>query len=163
MDKGIRQECNRKFLELLPTRENTRIGNAKFRASVIGHVMEAFGATLAAAATHYNHAFIQAKAMLVDPKVDDETKAKLTTQLEGLGRPEDKKGGRKKKVVEAAALELSDEEKAAALEIAQQQTIFSVKEKNGGALIAEGLSLEEAKAMCEAQNKRVGKKKLYWV
>jgi hypothetical protein len=73
MDKGIRPFCDAKFVELLPTRVN---------------VMEAFGCTLASAATHYNHSFIQARK---NPE--------LAALLVGLGRPEDKKGGRKKKVV----------------------------------------------------------------
>jgi hypothetical protein len=90
MDKGIRPACNAKFLELLPTRVNTREGNTAFRKSVIAFVMEEYGTTLASAATHYNHAFIAAREAAAKNTV-------LATQLEGLGRPEDKKGGRKPK------------------------------------------------------------------
>lgn len=97
MDKGIRPACNAKFLELLPTRVNTREGNTAFRKNVIGFVMEQFGATLPSAATHYNHAFINARALAVDEKQTPEYRALLSTQLAGLGRPEDKKGGRKPK------------------------------------------------------------------
>lgn len=96
MDKGIRPECNRKFRELLPTRENTRSGNTAFRKTVMAHIMEQFGITLASAATHYNHAFIDAREAA-------KTDATLAAQLVGLGRPEDKKGGRKKKEVAPAA------------------------------------------------------------
>ena len=88
MDKGIRPFCNAKFIELLPTRVNSREGNIVFRKEVRFAVMEAFGATEASASTHYNHAFIQARKM-----------PELAALLEGLGRPEDKKGGRKPKVV----------------------------------------------------------------
>lgn len=96
MDKGVRPAVKAHFLQVLPTRENTRLGNTKFRATVIHKAMEDFGITLAAAATHYNHAFIKAKeASLTNPE--------LAAQLVGLGRPEDKKGGRKKKVVEVPA------------------------------------------------------------
>lgn len=101
MDKGIRPACNAKFLELLPARENTKAGNTLFRKTVIAYVMEEFGATLASAATHYNHAFINARELAKTNEV-------LAQQLVGLGRPEDKKGGRKPKVVQtpvAAAVE----------------------------------------------------------
>ena len=91
MDKGIRPFCNAKFVELLPTRVNSREGNVIFRKAVRFAVMEAFGATEASASTHYNHAFIQARK---NPE--------LAALLEGLGRPEDKKGGRKPKQVAVA-------------------------------------------------------------
>ena len=90
MDKGIRPACNAKFLATLPSRENTKAGNTLFRKTVMHYIMEEFGATLASAATHYNHAFLNAKELA-------KTDAVLFTQLEGLGRPEDKKGGRKPK------------------------------------------------------------------
>jgi hypothetical protein len=90
MDRGIRPFCNAKFMYLLPTRVNSREGNVKFRKDVMGAVMEAFGATLASAATHYNHSFIEARKL----GANDPTIAAL---LVGLGRPEDKKGGRKPK------------------------------------------------------------------
>ena len=96
MDKGIRPFVNAKFLELLPTRENTRLGNRNFRASVITQAMEAFGIPLHSAATAYNNAFIAAREQA-------KTNPELFTSLEGLGRPEDKKGGRKKKEQPAAA------------------------------------------------------------
>ncbi len=86
MDKGIRPAMIAAFNAALPTRTNTREGNTVFRKTVMAGIMEAFGITLASAATHYNHAFIEAKK--------DPLKAEL---LAGLGRPEDKKGGRKAK------------------------------------------------------------------
>lgn len=85
MDKGIRPACNAKFAELLPTR--AEVGNTAFRKNVMFYLMEEFGCTNPAAATHYNHAFQQVKAANSELVV-------------GLGRPEGKNnGGRKKKVV----------------------------------------------------------------
>ena len=92
MDKGIRPAAIAQFAALLPTRVNTREGNTAFRKSVIEHLEENFGITHAAGATHYNHAFIDAKTRAA-------TNPELAALLAGLGRPEDKKGGRKKKVV----------------------------------------------------------------
>jgi len=102
MDKGIRPYCNAQFAALLPARVNSREGNVAFRKTVMANVMEAFGCTLASAATHYNHSFIEArKAAETDPA--------LALMLTGLGRPEDKKGGRKPKVVVEAAKEAESE------------------------------------------------------
>ena len=85
MDKGIRPAANAKFVELLPTR--AEIGNTAFRKNVMFYLMEEFGCTNPAAATHYNHAFQLVKAS--NPEL-----------VVGLGRPEGKNnGGRKKKVV----------------------------------------------------------------
>ncbi len=101
MDKGIRPACNAKFAELLPTR--AEVGNTAFRKNVMFYVMEEFGITLASAATHYNHAFQAVKA--ANPEL-----------VAGLGRADDKKGGRKPKatvVAEAVALLLGTPEGAA--------------------------------------------------
>jgi hypothetical protein len=102
MDKGIRPAANAKFLELIPTRVKTREGNTAFRKTVIGFIMEEFGATLASAATHYNHAFINARTLAA-------TNPELAGHLEGLGRPEDKKGGRKPKAKPEAAPATNDD------------------------------------------------------
>lgn len=96
MDKGIRPFCNAEFLQQLPARVNTREGNTAFRKSIIARCMEEFDITLASAATHYNHAFINARELA-------KTDAVIATRLEGLGRPEDKKGGRKPKPKAEAA------------------------------------------------------------
>lgn len=138
MDKGIRPAVNRKFVELLPQR--AELGNTRFRAEVIAFAMEDYGITLASAATHYNHAFKEAK------KVPE-----LAATLEGLGRAEDKKGGRKPKVRIApdAAVEL-------------EQTEFSVFVKSTGTLVAEKLSFEAATALV-AKAKAAKKATLYWV
>ena len=65
-------------------------GNTEFRKDVMCAIMTQHGVTLASAATHYNDAF----------KFIKELNAELVS---GLGRPEDKKGGRKPKAVVAPA------------------------------------------------------------
>lgn len=90
MDKGIRPYAVAAFIAQSPTRINTREGNTAFRKTLMAELMEQFGITLASAATHYNHAFISAKT--THPAF-----------VEGLGRAEDKKGGRKPKAVVVAA------------------------------------------------------------
>jgi hypothetical protein len=92
MDKGIRPYCNAKFVELNNLRNRGELTNTQFRKNVIADVMEQFGITLASAATHYNHAF--------------KTVKELNSEIvSGLGRAEDKKGGRKPK---AKAVETTD-------------------------------------------------------
>ena len=140
-DKGIRVNVNHKFVELLSERATT--GNTRFRANVIGYAMEEFGITLASAATHYNHAFKEAKKL-----------PELAELLQGLGRPEDKKGGRKPKAKVAAVVE------ADVVEV--QQTEFRVLRKSDNAVIAEALSFEAATALV-AKAAAAKKSKLYWV
>jgi hypothetical protein len=175
MDKGIRPYCNAKFIASLATRVNSREGNTAFRKGIIASVMEEFGTTLASAATHYNHAFINAKAQ-----------PELSTLLEGLGRADDKKGGRKPKAkaapvettTEEAGVSLgelvglcgddvdADEEQQAAAPVEQTLVSEGVKEntcthtvtinppalcsvykKADGTLVAEGLTREQADAL----------------
>ena len=122
-DRGIRINVNHKFVELLAERATT--GNTRFRANVIGYAMEEFGITLASAATHYNHAFKEAKKL-----------PELAELLVGLGRPKDKKGGRKAKssIKEIVAQEV-------------EQTVFKVCRKSDSTVIAENLSFEDAQAL----------------
>lgn len=80
MTKGIREFANATFTNTLP--QLKELGATGFRAEVMNLIVLAFGISVASAATHYNHALKQAR--LMDPK-----------SVEGLGRPEDKKGGRK--------------------------------------------------------------------
>ena len=154
MDKGIRPACNAKFAELLPTR--AEVGNTAFRKNVMFYVMEEFGITLASAATHYNHAFQAVKA--ANPEL-----------VAGLGRADDKKGGRKPKAVvvaEAVALLLGTPEGAATEGTAPEAATllsegvkentstltvtvnpaatFTVRKKSDGTVVAEGLSQEAA-------------------
>ena len=168
MDKGIRPACNAKFAAALPTRVNTREGNCAFRKGIMASIMEDFGITLASAATHYNHSFQECK--------------KATPELvEGLGRADDKKGGRKPKVVPelvgpvapAAGTEAAATEETAAVapvggeasdagETAAEQTVFTVKKKADDSVIAEGLSFEDAAALV-AKSKAAKKAAMYTV
>ena len=165
LDKGIRAFCDAKFIELLPTRENSRLGNMAFRKSVREAVMEAFGCTGAAASTHYNHSFIEARK-----------KPELAELLQGLGRPEDKKGGRKPKPPIAATTETTPEAtptegaaETAPTEGAEDGTIEEVPNPNGwdsklvpptysvrkkdGTVIASGLTQEQAQELIEKAKK----------
>jgi len=177
MDKGIRPACNAKFLELLPTRAD--IGNTAFRKNVMFYVMEEFGCTNPAAATHYNHAFQECKK--VNPEL-----------VIGLGRPEGKNnGGRKKKAVvvaEAVALLLGYTPEAAVLlsegikentstqtvtvnpaaddsndagETAPEQTVFTVKKKGDDTVVGT-FSFADATALV-AKAKAAKKAALYFV
>ena len=154
MDKGIRPACNAKFAELLPTR--AEVGNTAFRKNVMFYVMEEFGITLASAATHYNHAFQAVKT--ANPEL-----------VAGLGRADDKKGGRKPKAVvvaEAIALLLGTPKGAATEGTAPEaatllsegikentsthtitvnpDVTFTVRKKSDGTVIAMGLTQEAA-------------------
>lgn len=79
MTQGIRDFVNAKFGELLPQR--AEMGNTAFRKAVMQAAVAQFGITVASAATHYNHSLKTVRSL--DP-----------TLVEGLGRPEGKKGGR---------------------------------------------------------------------
>jgi hypothetical protein len=134
MDKGIRATCNFKFMELLPQR--AAMGDTAFRRAVMSYVAEQFDIPVTSAATHYNHSFRKCR----------EASPELVT---GLGRAEDKKGGRKPKAVAREFVEAV-------------QTEFAVKRCSNGATLAEGLSFEDARRMVQ---KAVAQKKakLYWV
>ena len=80
MTKGIREYTNARFAKYLP--QLGELGNAGFRKKVMDGAITKFGITVASAATHYNFAL----------KLQRSTNPK---SVEGLGRPEDKKGGRK--------------------------------------------------------------------
>lgn len=80
MTQGIRAYTNARFAKYLP--QLAELGNAGFRAKVMNGVVAKFEISVASAATHYNHALKTQRA--TDP-----------ASVAGLGRPEDKKGGRK--------------------------------------------------------------------
>jgi hypothetical protein len=80
MTIGIRAFAIDTFNANLASREKT--GNVEFRRTVMAMTCAAFDISIASAATHYNHALKLAK----------ESNA---AAVEGLGRSEDKKGGRK--------------------------------------------------------------------
>lgn len=79
MTQGIRAYCNARFAKYLPQLQD--LGNSGFRRKVMEGVVAKFGISVASSATHYNHAFRQAK-------LND------AASVAGLGRAEDKKGGR---------------------------------------------------------------------
>lgn len=81
MTKGIRDFVNFSFAKHLPELQSGQLDGKNFRAKVMGDAQEKFGITIASAATHYNHSLKMAK--------------EATPELvSGLGRSEDKKGGR---------------------------------------------------------------------
>lgn len=81
MTKGIREYTNARFNKYLVGFIAGELTGAAFRKTVMDGAVKKFGISLASAATHYNHALKMAR--LAAP-----------TSVEGLGRPEDKKGGR---------------------------------------------------------------------
>jgi hypothetical protein len=87
---SIRSAVNTKFVEMLP--QLAVIGGKKFRRTILDWSVETLGITMAAAATHYNHAFHRIKEC--EPEL-----------VQGLGRPEGKNnGGRKRKPAAAPAV-----------------------------------------------------------
>lgn len=173
-DKGIRPAAKAKFAELnILRRAGTapytgEKANTIFRKNVMGFLMEQFSISLASAATHYNEAFKSLKES--DPAA-----------VEGLGRPEDKKGGRKKKETPVGAAAPTDAAPAGEQQPTEtptgeeqpsdeqptaspnpEQTVFTVKKKSDNTVVAENLSFEQAQ---ELINKAAAAKKakLYWV
>ena len=173
MDKGIRQFVIRKFAELLPLRNaqpvDSKTRDKEFRRNVMHAAIEAFDCTIAAAATHYNHALLQAKQA-------------TPADVLGLGRPEDKKGGRKKKVVaivqetegcvnrDAEIPEDAVGETAAPVDKEEtpfefstvEPATFVVKKKKDNSIVAEGLSLTAAMEMVAANEGVRFKPALFW-
>lgn len=81
MTKGIRSYTDARFAKYLPKFQAGELDGAAFRAKVMSGTVAKFEISVASAATHYNHSLKQAR--LADP-----------ASVEGLGRSEDKKGGR---------------------------------------------------------------------
>lgn len=81
MTQGIRDYTNARFAKYLPKFQAGELDGKAFRAKVMEGAVKHFSISVASAATHYNHALKMTR--LADPKA-----------VEGLGRPEDKKGGR---------------------------------------------------------------------
>lgn len=187
MDKGIRVNARAKFAELNEKRFNGEApytgpkANTIFRKDVMFYLVEEFGCTVAAAATHYNDAFKAYKAAHPEKVV-------------GLGRPEEKNnGGRKPKqrpaqpsviptpasvllqnfikagvvqgpqgLAPAAAVETPKAPEPQAEETPAVQTVFKVCKKSDGSVVAEGLTFEAAKELVE-KAKAAKKAALYWV
>lgn len=165
MDKGIRQGVSVKFNDMLS--QLAELGGKKFRRIILDWTVAEYGCTMAAASTHYNHAFQAVKKATPEKVV-------------GLGRPEGKNnGGRKKKAAaeaapaaatdgaaNAAAAVITDAAQAAALEglaanVNPQEgndqapgtdelpKTYTVKTKKDGKVVAEGISLEAANELIE--------------
>jgi len=81
MTQGIRAYVNARFAKYLALFAAGELDGTAFRAKVMDGAVQKFGISVASAATHYNHALKMQR--VADPK-----------SVEGLGRPEDKKGGR---------------------------------------------------------------------
>lgn len=159
---SIRELAVNMFGSLLDKR--IQMGNLAFRKKIILDLVEQTGCTIAAASTHYNYAFQKAKIEVPEKVV-------------GLGRPEGKNnGGRKKKVatpvgqpqpkhfqpsgtllltytpnldalLQPALLPPLPEEKPAP----QLVTVIRAKD---GLVVAEGIPEQEANAMIETAAKR---------
>jgi hypothetical protein len=137
MTKGIREYTNARFAENLP--KLTELGATGFRKAVMDAVIAQFTISVASAATHYNHALKEQRK--TDPK-----------SVEGVGRPEDKKGGRPVlnpvTVVKAKSGEVVVEgvSRGKATEMIQKAAA-----KKGVAKLAIKEDLEAAKAKAEAE------------
>jgi hypothetical protein len=81
MTQGIRDFTNARFAKHLPKFQSGELTGAAFRKKVMDETIAKFTISVASAATHYNHALKTTR--LATPEL-----------VEGLGRPEDKKGGR---------------------------------------------------------------------
>ncbi len=153
MDKGIRPACNALFAKMNPARKAGEMTNTAFRKAIIASLMDDFGITLASAATHYNHSL-------------QKTKVEAPAEVEGLGRAEDKKGGRKSNAVKAAVAEAaanSTFQLADTIGVDEPvQELYNVVRKTDGKVLAEGLDIMAARAMVEAAHagKKVGPNKL---
>jgi hypothetical protein len=123
MTKGVRDFVAEKFLTTLPQFQSGEMSGTEFRKAVMTAAVNQFQITVASAATHYNFALKAARA--ADPSA-----------VEGLGRPEDKKGGRK---------------------VIHTVTVVKVKT---GEIVAEGISKERASLMITAAENTKGKAKL---
>ena len=143
---STRQLANTMFLARLPQRATA--GDKAFRKGIILDLVEQTGCTIAAASTHYNHAFQRVK----------ESEPEL---VKGLGRPEGKNnGGRKRKQVpaEAPASPVDD----LTPDLQEPQQVFEVRRCKDSVVVATGLSFEDAKALVE-KHVQQKKAKLYWV
>lgn len=192
MDKGIRPYALARFTEFNNRRlagefgevagdwYRDRAANKAFRKTVLADIAEAFGISMdRVAPSHYNYALQTVKAATPE-------------KVAGLCRPDDKKGGRKKKEaaaeqpageqpageqdenavvnrdadpLEDQALDTSvfDEEDAAAEEVQPQgQETFTVKKKSTGEVVAEGITFDAARELV-SKARQAKKAALYWV
>lgn len=155
MDKGLRKFVDATFMHQLPTMQT--LGYTVFRRNVMNATQEEFGVTVSSASTHFNHARLAALEVCPELVAD-------------FDRPENKKGGRKRKevvVAEAIVLLLGytpavvDTTRDAG-ETGAQQVEFNVVKKSTGELVATGVCFEDAAAMV-AKAKVDKKAALYYV
>ncbi len=139
MDKGIRPAARTKFVELNELRRRAEApytgpkANTIFRKNVMAYLMTEFNISLASAATHYNEAF----------KVVKEATPELVS---GLGRAEDKKGGRKPKAKAETAAPAAGETQVEASKV----VLYTVKKKKDGSEVAKDLSKDKADELVAA-------------
>lgn len=150
MDKGIRPAARNKFVELNELRRrgvepyNTAKADTVFRRNVMEYLMQEFGITLASAATHYNEALCFVREL--NPELVDK-----------LGRPEDKKGGRKPKArVQQPAPEFVDAE-------FQQPAQFKIVRKSDNEVLATVDTFEEARDTVHSGRWNGKFCKTYWI
>jgi hypothetical protein len=185
MDKGIRPYALARFTEYNTRRlagdygpvsgdwYQDRTANKTFRKTVLSDIAEAFGIDMdRVAPSHYNYALQAVKAATPEAVL-------------GLCRPDDKKGGRKRKVAEVAGadwdedavinadatppegetLDTSAFDDAAQEEEVQPpaaQEVFTVKKRSTGEVVAEGITFDAAREL--VNRARAAKKAaLYWI
>lgn len=133
MTKGIREFTNATFTNTLP--KLAEWGAVTFRRSVMEAVRNQFeGLSVASAATHYNHALKLAKV-------------NTPALVEGLGRPEDKKGGRKPLYVYTVVKAKSRTEVVAGISRAKADELVAASQAKGKVKLA---VLEDLVAQDEA-------------
>ena len=181
MDKGIRKVVNAKFKELLP--QLAELGGRRFRAEVRFYAIEQFGCTGSAASTHYNYAFQECKKSNPElviglgrppEKNNGGRKKKVTEVAEAvmllLGHTpsnvttEAAVDATVDATVETDAAEAAEEDAVDdndAGETAPEQTVFTVKKKATGEVVAEGLTFDDAKELV-AKAKAAKKSALYY-
>lgn len=139
MSKGIRAAVNHKFIEMAKLRiagefgsitEGTLSkGNRAFRVAVIEFAMDEFGISLASASTAYNYSF-----KFVSREIPE--------LVVGLGRAEDKKGGRKPKQAQVEAV------------VEVKPKVYNVVRVKDGAIVSSGVSEEVANGLVEKATKQ---------
>lgn len=113
MTQGIRAFTNEQFARQLPKFSSKELTGAEFRRRVMEATVAKFGISVASAATHYNHAFKAVKAL-------------DASLVEGLGRSDEKKGGR------------------------PVQNPVTVVVAKSGKVVAEGISAAKARELIQA-------------
>jgi hypothetical protein len=145
MSKGIRSAVNAIFLELSHKRIAGELGdirsgtlsagNVAFRSTVMQFATNTFGINNASAATAYNHAFKMAKEH-------------YPTLVEGLGRSDDKKGGRKAKII-TTENEMNSLPHATEPAVTILEQLYDVVRLKDNELVASGVTAETGNELVE--------------